>query len=133
MHTEPIPKGLPFWFVVHFAADLIFALPLMIAPELFLTALGWTAVDPVSARLVGAALLGIGGQSLIGRRESASAFRAMLNLKIIWSLSACLGFGLSLAQGAPVMTWAFLAIFASFSALWMHYRWKLHAPTGATA
>ncbi len=120
-----VPAGLAAWFVVHFVVDLLFAVPLLVAPHLFLEALGWTAVDPVAARLVGAALVGIGVQSWLGRREGPAAFRAMLNLKIIWSLTACLGLAVSLAQGAPPATWLLLAIFAPFSALWMHYRHRL--------
>lgn len=119
---DGVPAGLRSWFVVHFVLDILFAVPLIIAPAALLELLGWSQVDPVSARLVGAALMGIGVQSLLGRREGLAAFRAMLNLKIIWSLSACLGLVLSLAQGAPAATWLFLGIFAPFSALWTWYR-----------
>ena len=78
-----LPKTLRWWFVVHFVADVLFAVPLFLAPRAFLGALGWTAVDPVATRLVAAALFGIGIQSLLGRDESPATFRAMLNLKII--------------------------------------------------
>ena len=94
------------------------------------TALGWTAIDPVSARLVGAALAGIGIQSLLGRNESADAFRSMLGLKCIWSAVAIVGLGLSLVQGAPRVTWALLAIFVAFAALWNYYRLHMRAAGG---
>jgi hypothetical protein len=108
--------------VVHFVADLIFALPLLLAPVTFLGGLGWPAVDPISARLVGAALMGIGVQSLLGRQESAEVFRAMLNLKIIWSGTASLGILVSMLQGGPLLGWGFLGIFVAFNGLWIHYR-----------
>jgi malic enzyme len=90
-----------------------------------LRALGWTAIDPVSARLVGAALAGIGVQSLLGRNESADAFRAMLRLKCIWSGAAILGLGISIAEGAPAVTWGFLLLFLAFAGIWNTYRLRL--------
>src|SRR6266436_4629601 len=57
-----VPRTLRAWFVAHALVDLGAGLPLLAAPELVLRRLGWTCVDPVSARLVGAALLAIGGQ-----------------------------------------------------------------------
>ena len=55
-----IPSSLHKWFVIHFVVDLIFGIPLMIAPVETLSLLGWETVDPFMSRLVGAALLGIG-------------------------------------------------------------------------
>lgn len=117
-----VPAALRTWFVVHFVADLIFAIPLLVAPEAFLGRLGWPAVDPISARLVGAALMGIGVQSLLGRKEEPQVFRAMLNLKIIWSGTASIGILVSMLQGGPTMGWAFLGIFVAFNGLWVYYR-----------
>ncbi|MFC1891844.1 hypothetical protein ACFLZT_05570 [Thermodesulfobacteriota bacterium] len=121
-----VPNSLRVWFVVHFAVDIIFAIPLLLVPEFTLSVLGWTTVDPMLSRLVGAALMGIGLESLLGRKATVQVFRAMLNLKIIWSLSAIFGIGLSLIQGGPIMGWIFLIIFAAFCCLWTHYRIKLH-------
>ncbi len=117
-----VPKALRTWFVIHFAADILFALPLLLFPSTFLALFGWTTVDPITARLVGAALIGIGGESLLGRNADLESFRTMLRLKILWSQSAVLGFIISLAQGgAPWGTWLFLAIFVVFSGLWIYY------------
>jgi hypothetical protein len=120
-----VPAALRRWFVVHFVADLIFAVPLVVAPVATLRALGWTTIDPVAPRLVGAALAGIGIESLIGRHGSVDAFRAMLRLKCVWSGVAVLGLALSILQGAPPMTWAFLATFVGFAVLWNYYRIRL--------
>ncbi len=117
-----MPSGLRIWFVIHFVADLLFALPLFFAPEWFLGLLGWEAVDPVATRLVAAALFGIGIQSLIGRDEGKESFRAMLNLKVIWSTTAVLGLVWSVLQGGPLMTWGLVAVFTGFSAVWWRYR-----------
>jgi threonine/homoserine/homoserine lactone efflux protein len=121
-----VPKGLRFWFVVHFVLDVIFAIPLLLFPKETLQFFGWTQIDPLATRLVGAALMGIGVESLLGRNATTEAFRAMLNLKVIWSLSAVFGITLSMVQGGPpVFGWAVLAIFGSFSILWISYRLRL--------
>jgi len=120
-----VTQSLRNWFIVHFAVDILFAVPLLIAPEFTLNLLGWTTVDPLTTRLVGAALMGIGLESLLGRNAPDDVFRAMLNLKIIWSISAVIGIGASVAHGSPKMSWVFLSIFAAFSCLWIYYRLSL--------
>ncbi len=122
-----VPNKLRFWFVVHFVIDIIFAVPLLLAPKFTLTLFGWSTVDPLTARLVGAALMGIGTESLLGRNATAEVYRAMLNLKIIWSLSAVFGIGVTMASGGPVMGWVLMGIFGAFCALWIYYRLQLQS------
>ncbi|MSQ53378.1 MAG: hypothetical protein EXR28_16020 [Betaproteobacteria bacterium] len=129
MKSTEVPASLRIWFVVHFWADMVVAVPLMIAPDAVLTLMGWGTVDPVASRLVAAALLGIGVESLLGRNASAETFRAMLNLKIIWSGAAIIALGIGVAQGAGAITTAFLATFAVFCAIWIYYRRRL-GPSG---
>jgi hypothetical protein len=126
-----IPLTLRRWFVVHFLVDLALALPLLIAPAAFLRALGWAAIDPVTARLVGAALLGIGVQSWLGRNEGPEAFRAMLNLKLVWSASAIVGLVISVGEGAPPFVWGVLSAFIAFFGVWFHYRVRMKQLAGA--
>lgn len=123
-----VPDSLRFWFVVHFVLDFILAVPLLFAPEILLPLVGWETIDPIMSRLVGAALMGIGVESLLGRNAGVEAYRAMLNLKIIWASSASLGLILGLAAGGPPIGWAILAIFVLFLLLWIYYRLRLHRP-----
>lgn len=117
-----VSLGLRRWFVIHFIADVVSAVPLFVAPEWFLGQLGWPAVDPISTRLVAAALLGIGIESYLGRNAGIEAFRAMLNLKVIWSATAALGVLWSQLDGGPPAGWAVFAIFAGFHLVWLRYR-----------
>ena len=126
--VSEVPRALRRWFVVHFAVDLAFAVPLFAAPELTLALFGWPVVDPVSARMVAAALFAIGTESLLMRGSSIEAFRTMLNLKCLWSAAALLGLGVSLARGAPPFTWLLLLTFAAFAFVWNYYRLALRAP-----
>jgi hypothetical protein len=126
--TNGVPQSLRTWFVIHFVLDVIFAIPLMAAPVWFLGLLGWQVVDPIAARLVAAALFGIGIESFLGRNAGPQTYRGMLNLKIIWSLGAIIGILVSMLQGAhgqPLAGWGLLAIFAVFNVLWVAWRLKL--------
>ena len=125
-----VSEGLRKWFVLHFVADLVFAVPLLVAPRAFLGALGWTCVDPISARLVGAALAAIGIESVLVRGEGPRVFRAMLTLKVIWSACATVGILASQLQGGPALGWAFLVVFAVFNVVWTYYLRGLRAPAG---
>lgn len=120
-----VPLSLRRWFVVHFVADVVVALPLFLAPRAALELLGWTSIDPLATRLVAAALLGIGIESFVGRTAGVEGFRGMLNLKIVWSAAATLGILWSQLEGGPPMGWVALGIFAGFHALWLHYRLRL--------
>ncbi len=122
-----VPPLLRLSFVVHFVADVLFAVPLFLAPEALLRLFGWTHVDPLSTRLVAAALFGIGIESLLGRNATVEVFRQMLNLKLIWSATATLGLVVSLLtmEAPPPLGWALVAIFGGFHLLWLGWRVKL--------
>ena len=120
-----VPGSLRVWFVIHFAVDMLFAIPLLFFPEFLLPLLGWKVVDPITSRLVGAALLGIGGESLLGRNASKEVFLAMLNLKILWAAGAVIGIALGIAAGGPPLAWALLVIFTLFLGVWGYYRYNL--------
>jgi len=117
-----VPKGLRTWFVIHFAVDIVFGVPLLLVPDWILPLLGWSAVDPITSRLVGAALLGIGGASLLERNAGREVFRAMLGLKIIWATAALVAIALGILAGGPPVAWVFLAIFVVFLVVWIRYR-----------
>jgi hypothetical protein len=117
-----VPLTLRRWFVAHFVVDLLVGLPLLFAPALLLRPLGWTNIDGASTRLVGAALLAIGGQSFLGRNGDVAAYTAMLNLKVLWSFAAIAGLLMSIGEGAPPAVFAFLSAFLVFAGVWTHYR-----------
>lgn len=128
MTVNGVPPALKIWFVVHFAVDILLALPLMIAPEATLHFFGWVRVDPFATRLVAAALFGIGIESFLGRNADQEAYRGMLNLKIIWSIGAILGIAWSIfesSQAAPLSAWVALVVFLAFNLLWIYWRLRI--------
>lgn len=130
--SSRVPEALRTWFVIHFVVDLLFALPLMIAPQWMLSLVGWQTIDPFTARLASAALFGIGIESFLVRNAEVGTFKSMLKLKIIWSFAALVGIALSLiegAQGKPWFAWAILIIFAAFNLIWIYWRKRLQSST----
>ena len=134
-HKE-VPQALRNWFLFHFAVDILFAIPLLLFPVYFLEALGWKIVDPVTARLVAAALFGIGIVSFTSNKSTLDTYRGMLNLKIFWSLGAITGLTISLIQGdqgRPFTLWLLLFIFIAFNCLWVYWKNKVfHYKTDRT-
>ena len=122
---KEVPNRLRTWFVIHFVVDMLTGIPLLFFPEAVMPLLGWTAIDPIATRVVGAALMGIGIESYLGRSASIEVFRAMLNLKVIWSSSAILGIGLGIWKGGPPAGWLFMGIFVIFWVVWIYYWRKL--------
>jgi hypothetical protein len=120
-----VPASLRTWFRVHCAIDVVAALPLLLFPQRILGLLGWTAIDPVATRLCGAALLGIGGASVLVERYGLPGYRALLSLKVIWSVAAIFALVAGIADGAPPAAWAFLSVFIAFSGIWMSYAIRL--------
>jgi len=120
-----VPASLRFWFVVHFAADIIFAVPLIFFPLEFLGFWGLESADLLTARLTGAALAGIGGNSLFMHKGGAGEFNTMLNLKIIWSSAAIAAIIITIAEGGPDSLYLFLFIFMFFSLLWIYWKFRI--------
>jgi hypothetical protein len=120
-----VPQTLRRWFIIHFATDLLFAIPLLLIPEIVMPLFGWETVDPITSRLVGAALLGIGTESYLGRNAGLEVYRAMLNLKVLWGSAAVLGIILGIIAGAPTAAWLFLIIFGLFAGVWIYYRIRI--------
>jgi hypothetical protein len=120
-----VPPSLRAWFVVDFVVDTLVAVPILLAPESFLMRLGWTAIDPVSPRLLGAALLAMGAQSWRARNQGPDVLRALLGVKTIWTAAAIVGLVLAITQGAPSLTFALLATCLALSGVWIHYTIRL--------
>ena len=121
-----VPKGLRTWFVVHFVVDMLIGVPLLFFPDLIMPWFGWESIDPIMSRLVGAALLGIGGESLLSRNAAGDLFRPFLRLKIIWASAAILGISLGIIAGGPPLAWIFLALFIIFLLAWIYYFCQLN-------
>ena len=124
-NENAVPRALKWWFVVHFAADILLAIPLFIDPVFTLKTLGLHTVDPYTARIAAAALFGIGIESLLGRNADLLTYKNMLNLKIIWSAGAIMGLLITFIfgyAGRPISVAVLALIFVMFHILWLYWR-----------
>lgn len=121
---KELPPSLRTWFVIHFALDYIVGIPLLLFPNWALGLFGFQE-SVLTARLVGAALLGIGGVSLVAHKKDKKVYSTLLSLKLIWSGAAIVGILLSILEGTPKVAWVFLAVFVFFFLLWGYYERKL--------
>lgn len=121
-----IPKSLRIWFIVHFVVDFLFAIPLFIVPIKVLTIFGFEDTNVLFARLVAAALFGIGGASFLVREQNADSYNALLSVKVIWSIAAIVALVLSLIEGWSVYVLIILIVFIIFSITWIYYKSRLN-------
>jgi len=116
-----IPASLRNWFVAHALIDVACGVPLLLAPELLLPRLGWTAVDPVMARLVGAALLAIGAQAWRSRVAGVEVYRALLGLNVVWSALVIVGMAIAIGRGAPSAAFVVMSASLALCGVWSHH------------
>ncbi len=77
----------------------------------------------MTARLVGAALMGIGTESWLSGNARVGEIRQILNLKVIWAFTATLAIAVCILQVVvPTTARLFLFIFSGFLVLWTYYR-----------
>ena len=117
-----VPRGLKFWFIFHFVVDILFAIPLILFPDLVMSLFDIASYDLLTPRLVGAALVGIGGVSFVIRNEGRIVYNALLSLKILWSFAAMLGIAIYLLEGGSRMSWILFAVFLIFAGVWNYYK-----------
>lgn len=122
---KKVPRSLQTWFMVHFLADMLFGLPLLFAPEATLAFFGLSTGATVTVRLVGAALIGIGGNSLWMNNKSIHHYKTMLDLKVLWSGAAVIALSLELAKNPHPSIWMIWGIFIGFALVWNFYRVQL--------
>ena len=121
-----VPKSLRNWFLVHFVLDFAFGIPLILVPEKLLSIFDFTSVETFTARLVGAALIGIGGASLWVHKGNKEQFLSMLELKLLWSGTGLVAILISYSAGSPALaSLLFFSIFLIFFFVWLYYYKKL--------
>jgi ADP-ribose pyrophosphatase YjhB (NUDIX family) len=126
---KKVPQSLRTWFFVHFLVDIVIALPLIVAPEAFLSLLNWGVIDPIAARLVGAALFAIGVESLWMKDSTLPAYLSMLRLKILWSSAGLIALLFGVLQQASSSAWIFIGMFTVFLCVWVYYKVRLFSHT----
>ena len=113
--------------MIHFVIDVIVAVPMFLAPRLILDMVGLENHNLILARIIAAALMGIGIESFLGHKARKESFLGMLRLKIIWSSFAILGLLISLLNREINLIAGVLVImiFVVFNFNWVYWFRKL--------
>ncbi len=120
-----IPTSLRIWFKIHFFADMIFGIPFIFAPTWTMSLFRISIIDTLAVRIVGAALIGIGGISLIANKKGIESYQTLLSLKVVWSIAALIAILLYLFNGGVQTAWLFFGVFLIFSIVWGYYKNRL--------
>jgi hypothetical protein len=114
-------KSLRTVFLIHAVVGVIFGVPMLIAPGRILIWLGWSPIDPVVSRLLGAALLALAWSSFRGwGAEDRARVALLLETEAVFTVLGCIGLLRHLLFFAyPVPPWIVLVIMALFAAAWI--------------
>jgi len=120
-------KWLRILFLIHAVVAVIGGLPLLLAPGRTLDLFGWTPVDPLLSRILGAALVALAWSSWRGWRGATQAQVALLiEVEAAFTVLTCIGL-LRQMLGAhwPWYVWTLLGVFVVFAIAWVVALWEV--------
>ena len=119
-------KMLKTTFVVHAVLSGVLGLVLLTVPGRFLQLLGWSPIDPLISRVLGAALLALAwGDYRSWRGTDQAVITLFVQMQLAFAALAGLGVlrHLLVAQW-PVMVWLLFAGCALFAVAWAVALWR---------
>lgn len=124
---EQICKALKIVFLIHFFVSTLFGLVFLIFPEIHEIFLGWPyTVDPISSRILGAALLGFATASLLGWRETEwLKVKIIIQMEIAWLSVGVAISVISIFFFSPsIILWFYIVIFIVFLVAfsWLYFK-----------
>ena len=123
--NQEVPNSLRNWLVFHFYVDYAFAIPFFFFPETTAEILGYDPLDPLAARIVAAALFGIGYSSYLASKFDLKAMHTKLRWAVVWAGSATIGLLWAANTVEHIWGWVFAGIFLFFFMLWGNYALRL--------
>jgi uncharacterized membrane protein YfcA len=142
MNKSTFPTWLRPALLAHWIVGLVTGVPLLLAPGRTAVLIGWVPetvtvtvsgtevstpgysfIDPVIARTLGAAMLALAFASyLVWRKPQADELRLLVRIEAVFCIGAIAGFLAKLAPGRlplPVAGWVMLAILVIFAGVWV--------------
>ena len=58
-------------------------------------------------------------------KHKSETYKALLDLKIIWSTAAMIAIIITMIEGGPNTGWLILLVFLIFNLVWVYYRVKI--------
>lgn len=119
-------NGLKLTFLIHALVALVIGLPLLIAPGRFVDLVGWMPVEPILARILGAALLALGwGSFRVWQSADKELAAVLIQVEAVFAVLAGVGvLRHLLIANYPVTVWVALLVFAAFAIAWIAFGLK---------
>jgi hypothetical protein len=112
-------KALKSTFMVHGIVAIVIGAPMLLAPGRFLGLFGWSPIDAILSRLLGAALLALGWSSLRGAGADDRTQRVLVEAELAFTVLGCVGLLRHLTSGwYPWPVWLTFVILAAFAIAW---------------
>jgi hypothetical protein len=124
-----IPQWIALALSVQGIILLMIGLPLIFIPLPVLIGAGWLQPDPLTARLLGSALVSLGGGSVMCTQANRKTVYQVLNFFLLFeSLAVCSLFYsvLDYEQQRPAGAMVMAGVFTLFSMVWAYARGRLH-------
>jgi hypothetical protein len=110
-------KNLKTLFLIHLIVAVVFGLPLLVAPAVYLQIFGSKPGGEEGYRLLGGAILAFGFSSWLAYKENAwEHIKLIVQVEVFWTILATLIllYGILLA-GLPATAWINAVIMAAFA------------------
>ena len=118
-----ISSGLKMLFLVHFVAGLVFGLPLLLIPGIYMGWFGILVPDVEPYRMVGAAILAFTASSWYCYQAAEwDKVKIVVQAEIVWTVLAtlALSYGLLFAR-QPTAQWINAIIMAGFAVAFIYF------------
>ena len=115
-------KSLRVIFLIHAIVSAVLGVLFLVVPGRFLGLFGWAPIDPITSRLLGAALLALAWGSYRGWRAAEKAQVAILiEVEAAFCVLASLGILRHLVVASwPWYVWLLFAGFVAWAIVWIH-------------
>jgi hypothetical protein len=119
-------KSLKYTFLIHVVVSLIFGAALLLAPGRTLGIFGWTPIDPLISRLLGAALLALAWSSYRGWGASSyEQVSVLVEMEVIFTVFGSVGLLRHLLKAwYPWYVWFVFAVLLVLAIAWTYHLWK---------
>ena len=116
-------RALKTTFLVHSIVALILGLLLLLLPGRFLNLLGWAPIDPLSSRLLGAALIALSWGSFRGwQAVTRDQVKILLELEAVFTVLGSIGLLRHLLFAPyPLIAWVTFLFLAVFAIAWVAF------------
>jgi hypothetical protein len=118
-----ISSGLKMLFLVHFVVGLVFGLPLLLIPGIYMAWFGMFVPDVEPYRMVGAAILAFAASSWFCYQAAEwDKVKIVVQAEIVWTVLATLAllYGLLFAR-QPAAEWINAILMAGFAGAFIYF------------